>query len=189
MQKTLLAVTGALAALAAVSAPAEARSLYGTARYGVSEGDIDTGFGSLSTQQGNVFGAEVGIASSNGLRIGASVDRSTTDIALAPGFAFEAQATTFAVGAQYDVLTMGDTKGFVGVGYDYTKAEVNAGFATLEGDGTGWHYDVGVSHQVTPTLSLEVMRRASKADLAFDFFPNDIELKQSAWTVGLRASF
>jgi len=189
MKKLLLVTTAAMAGLAVVAAPAEAKTLYGAARYGVSDADIDTGFGSLSTDQGSTFGAEIGVASSNGLRVGVSVDRATADIALSPGFSFEGQTTTFAVGAQYDVLSFGDAKAFVGIGYDYTKAEVNAGFASLEGDGDGWHYDVGVSHQVTPTLSVEVMRRAHKGDLAFDFFPSDVSLDQSAWTFGLRATF
>lgn len=129
---------------------------------------------------GNVFGAKVG-TDIGPIRAEASVARANLDIA---GLA-SANAIEVGVGAFYDFDLSERDALFVGVGAKYIEAEIDAFGSSISGDGKGYSYAVGYSHDFGGWTGEVSWTRTTADDLEFDGF-GSVDLSYDVAKVGVR---
>lgn len=174
-----LALAGALLIPVAVSnANAET---YGALRAGFNDAEVSAFGGSLGFNQGTsvegALGYDAGL-----LRFEASASRDNADLGL---IGFEGTLTNYSATALVDVDGPFGLTYSAGAGLDYTQAEANLGFTTIEGEGDGWHYDAAISASINDRWDIEVRRRAYSGSVDLDFI-GDVDVDNVAWTVGFR---
>lgn len=176
-----IALAGALLIPFAVSnANAET---YGALRAGFNDADASIGGGSISFDQGSTYEGAIGYDAGH-LRFEAGVSRDNAELGIV---GIDATMTNFSATALADFNGPFGLTYFAGAGLDYSKAEANLGFFTAEGEGDGWHYDLGVSKNISDRMTLEVRRRAYDGSVDFGF-GTDIDVENTAWTAGVRVS-
>lgn len=163
-----------------LAAPAYADETYGALRAGFNDAEAEAFGGTVSFQQGSSFEAALG-RDTGFLRLEASAARDTADLGM---FGAEATLVSYAATALVDVEGPFGLTYSAGAGLHFAQAEANLGFAQVEGDGDGWHYDLGISKNVSDAWTVELRRRASDGEV--DLNGVDVGYSNTAWTVGLR---
>ncbi len=156
---------------------------YGALRAGFNDADVSAFGSSIGFDQGSSYEAALGVDGGL-LRFEASASRDNAELGLV---GIEANLINYSGTALVDVdgplgLTLS-----AGAGLDYTQAEANLGFTSIEGSGDGWHYDIAASSNINDRWTLEVRRRAYEGSVDLDFIGN-VDVSNTAWTVGLRRS-
>lgn len=177
-----LALAGALLipALAVSNANAET---YGALRAGFNDAEVSAFGGTVSFDQGSSFEGAIGYDLGT-FRVEASASRDNAELGLV---GVEGTLTNYSATALADFNGPFGLTYFAGAGLDYTQAEANLGFATAEGEGDGWHYDLGVSKNISDRMTIEVRRRAYEGSVDFDF-GGDLDVTNTAWTAGVRVT-
>lgn len=176
-----LAIAGALfAPLLIANANAET---YGALRAGFNDAEASAFGGTVSFDQGSSFEGAVGYDFGT-LRVEASASRDNAELGLV---GIEATMTNYSATALADFNGPFGLTYFAGAGLDYSQAEANLGFITAEGTGDGWHYDLGVSKNISDRMTLEVRRRAYDGSVDFDL-GGDLDVSNTAWTAGIRVA-
>lgn len=174
-----LALAGALLIPVAVSnANAET---YGALRAGFNDAEVSAFGGSLGFNQGTSVEGALGYDAGM-LRFEASASRDNADLGL---IGFEGTLTNYSATALVDVDGPFGLTYSAGAGLDFTQAEANLGFTTIEGEGDGWHYDLAASTSINDRWDVEVRRRAYSGSVDLDFI-GDVDVDNVAWTVGFR---
>jgi len=176
------ALAGALLLPSIVVSNASAES-YGALRAGFNDANASVFGGSVSFDQGSSYEGAVGFDLGH-LRIEASASRDNAELGLV---GIDATLTNYSATALADFNGPFGLTYFAGAGLDYTQAEANLGFVSLEGEGDGWHYDLGVSKDISDRFTIEVRRRAYEGQVDFGF-GSDIDVENTAWTAGVRVS-
>lgn len=176
-----LALAGALLAPVVISnANAET---YGALRAGFNDADVSAFGGTVSFDQGASHEGALGIDFGT-LRVEASASRDNAALGL---IGIEGTLTNYSATALADFNGPFGLTYFAGAGLDYTQASANLGFITAEGEGDGWHYDLGVSKNINDRMTIEVRRRTYEGSVDFDV-GGDLDVTNTAWTAGLRVS-
>jgi len=156
---------------------------YGALRAGFNDAEVSAFGGSVSFDQGSSFEGAVGYDLGT-IRVEASASRDNAELGLV---GIEGTLTNFSATALADFEGPFGLTYFAGAGLDYTQAEANLGFITAEGEGDGWHYDIGVSTNISDRMTLEVRRRAYEGSVDFDL-GGDLDVTNTAWTAGIRVA-
>lgn len=177
-----LALAGALLipALAVSNANAET---YGALRAGFNDAEVSAFGGTVSFDQGSSFEGAIGHDFGT-FRVEASASRDNAELGLV---GIEGTLTNYSATALADFNGPFGLTYFAGAGLDYTQASANLGFVTAEGEGDGWHYDLGVSKNINDRMTLEVRRRAYEGSVDFDL-GGDLDVTNTAWTAGIRVA-
>lgn len=172
-----LALAGALLIPVAVSnANAET---YGALRAGFNDAEVSAFGGSLGFNQGTSVEAALG-ADFGSFRIEAGASRDNADLGLV---GFEANLINYSATALVDFEGPFGLTYSAGAGLDYSQAEANLGFTSIEGEGDGWHYDLAATASINDRWSVEVRRRAYSGSVDMDFI-GSVDVDNTAWTVG-----
>lgn len=172
--------TVALAALAPLMFANDASAeIYAAGRIGMSDASVAGGAFDVQniTTYGGALGLDAGL-----LRFEGGVERGAAEIF--PGL--DASLTNVSATVLADVDGPLGLSLFGGVGVDYSMAAVS-GFASANGDGTGWHFDAGASIALGDAWDLELRRRQYDGEV--DLGGGDIAVEYTSWTLGVRRAF
>jgi len=176
-------ITAALAAIVAGNALATSADAetYGALRAGFNDAEVSAFGSSIGFNQGTSVEGALGYDAGT-LRFEASASRDNADLGLV---GFEGTLTNYSATALIDVNGPFGLTYSAGAGLDYTQAEANLGFTSIEGSGDGWHYDLAASTSINDRWDVEVRRRAYSGSVDMDFI-GDVDVDNVAWTVGFR---
>lgn len=153
---------------------------YGVIRAGVNDADASAFGTSFAFNQGQSIEGAIGVDMGS-LRLEAGASRDNADLGLV---GIEANLTNYSATALVDFSGPLGLTYSAGAGLDYSEVEANLGFASIEGSGDGWHYDLAASSNINDRWSLEVRRRAYSGTV--DIEGLDVDVDNVAWTLGIR---
>lgn len=176
MKFFLLAACAAAPLALASNADAE---VYAAGRIGMSDASIAGG--AMDVQDvftyGGALGVDVGL-----LRFEGGVERGAAEIF--PGL--DASLTNVSATVLADIDGPLGLSLFGGVGVDYSMAAIS-GLGSANGDGDGWHYDLGASLSIGDAWDLELRRRQYDGNV--DLGGGDVAVEATSWTLGVRHTF
>jgi len=180
MNALKLSLAGALLLPVMITTNANAET-YGALRAGFNDAEVSAFGSSIGFNQGTSVEGALGY-DFGALRVEASASRDNADLGL---IGFEGSLTNYSATALIDIDGPFGLTYSAGAGLDYSQAEANLGFMSIEGSGDGWHYDLAASASINDRWDVEVRRRAYDGSVDMDFIGN-VDVENVAWTVGFR---